>query len=755
LPDPIVTNRQRTTRRRRSELPRGPRRASPWRRCGAVVTAVVVLAAGLVLSATAAGAHTPHDTVTGIAAAPDYRRSATTYVVAASRLFACTQGGCSPRVRGLPRAPEVGESIAKVAVAPSAPDVVYVSSRSGGVFKSTDRAASFTSVTDATGPQDVIPIAVSPRSPDVVLTAGAVGGLFRTADGGAHWSRVPTFQYVPVVTFVPGTGRAVAGVSPGRIWISDDGGATWRLAHAGQGASITALAASAGSPATVFAGDAKGRLLRSGDGGTSFAPVPGRLPVDQVNGIALSPRYGSDRTLWVSLAEHGVYRSTDAVHVSEFRDIVAAAGAHGTELLEAAFDGFFRSNDGGRTWAEQQTLADFVVGLGVSPDFANDRTIAAATYVKGAYLSTDAGTDWTMIDRGLGQRPGSGNKFAPIRRLHNMTFSPDYARDHTLFSAGWTAFLRSTDRGGSWQAVRVDPEADSSLLRQYVLGVAPDYPRRHELYLGTRQGDVYRSERAGVPGSWSHVGATGVRVRTLVFDPDAASGTVFAGTAAGVMKSTDRGSTWTRTGPDGETMLAISPEFDTDGTLFAASPDRGLFVTRDGTASWSPVTLPGSRGVEAVAVSPAFGTDHTVLVSLVGGPLLRSTDGGRTFAPTGSNLNAGGYVIADFTNPSGSPIQFSPTYAKDRTVFAYGSRNVLRSTDRGSSWTVLTLPSAATFLRRYQPSGDDTGAVASSGHGISKRKVAAVVAIVLVVLALAASAIWLFRRRRRTNAPGT
>ena len=183
--------------------------------------------------------------------------------------------------------------------------------------------------------------------------------------------------------------------------------------------------------------------------------------------------------------------------------------------------------------------------------------------------------------------------------------------------------------------------------------------------------------------------------------------------------------------------------------MFAGTPN-GLYVTRDRGSTWQPGPAPVAGTVEAVVVSPTFGTDGTVLVSLSGGPLLRSTDGGRTFSESGAALTESGQVIADFTNPTGPAIQFSPAYGDDHTVFAYGSQSVLRSTDRGTTWKVLTLPSATSFRTRFMRlagSGSDA-ALPSHGHSISKRRVAAIAAVVLVVLAALAGMVWWFLRRR-------
>ncbi|MEM9161907.1 MAG: hypothetical protein AAGC54_02415, partial [Cyanobacteria bacterium P01_F01_bin.4] len=51
--------------------------------------------------------------------------------------------------------------------------------------------------------------------------------------------------------------------------------------------------------------------------------------------------------------------------------------------------------DRGQTWAQLDTLAgDIVMAVALSPNYATDGTLVAATYVGEAYLSQDGGDTW-------------------------------------------------------------------------------------------------------------------------------------------------------------------------------------------------------------------------------------------------------------------------------------------------------------------------------------------------------------------------
>ena len=176
--------------------------------------------------------------------------------------------------------------------------------------------------------------------------------------------------------------------------------------------------------------------------------------------------------------------------------------------------------------------------------------------------------------------------------MHNIVFSPDYAKDDTIFTASWDRFIKSTDRGHTWTQVHVSPPPPKSPLRQFVIAVSPAYATDGTIFLGTRQGDMYVSTHRGDAGSWKELTRFGVDVgiRSIVISPDFATDhVIYVGTANGIRRSADGGVHWSATGPTGLAMLAMSPDYPKDGTVFAAT-GSSVFVTRDQGKTWAAIT---------------------------------------------------------------------------------------------------------------------------------------------------------------------
>ncbi len=235
-------------------------------------------------------------------------------------------------------------------------------------------------------------------------------------------------------------------------------------------------------------------------------------------------------------------------------------------------------------------------------------------------------------------------------------------------------------------------------------------------YLGTAGGGVWKSSNGGA--TWSPVFEKQAvsAVGAVAVDPTNER-TVWAGTGEanprndvsygdGVYKSVDGAKTWRRVGLAGVwsvSRIAIDPRdprhvvVGAFGDPFHDSPNRGVYVTFDGGASWNKSLYFGpSSGASDVAIDAAnpnvvyAGMWHFRRVPWTftsGGPddgLFKSTDGGSTWRKlTGHGLPAGytgriGLAIA----PSRPNRVFALIEAKGGILW--------RSDDAGAHWTMTS-----------------------------------------------------------------
>ncbi len=189
------------------------------------------------------------------------------------------------------------------------------------------------------------------------------------------------------------------------------------------------------------------RILRSTDGGASWAhlrgglpPAPGLAQDTQIR-LALSPAYAEDHTLFA-----------------------------GGRLRAGLGLGVWRSTDGGDTWqpASHGLRHLEVYDLVISPAFAADHTLFAYCFGGAGgpflYRSQDGGASWALFATPPAVTPSSPGQ-APLPSPEELL----PAQALTRFKVGdWRRVLRSTDGGQTWQTVL--SRADSGAL---VEGIVP------------------------------------------------------------------------------------------------------------------------------------------------------------------------------------------------------------------------------------------------------------------------------------------
>jgi len=365
---------------------------------------------------------------------------------------------------------------------------------------------------------------------------GGVGGSAYSTDNGRTWHRSASDHAAGPVTCVALSpsweqdGVAFAGTDDTGILRSSDGGRSWQLANFGlEHFSVLALAAAPNwqRREVAFAAMVDG-FYRSGNGGRAWQLVDLGSRVGSAQTIAVSPGFAGDGTVLVGTERGGILRSVDGGRT--WAHSGSGIGAldrpppinalwlcpdirHAGICLAATADGvIFRSEDGGATWAAVLRGPVPVLCL-----FDAGGTVYAGLEDEGLLASIDLGVTWrpeSLAARGLTRLTAGGDgdlyAFGPLAGVWSSADGGStWARMEPLrderpiqaFAAGpdgscllagtRRGLVVSQDGGQTWRATGV---------RDQVLTIArfPEVAAFHRAYAGTRQGTVARSDDAGM-----------------------------------------------------------------------------------------------------------------------------------------------------------------------------------------------------------------------------------------------------------------
>lgn len=272
------------------------------------------------------------------------------------------------------------------------------------------------------------------------------------------------------------------------------------------------------------------------------------------------------------------------------------------------YSGLYESADNGQTWKRAtEMMKDGVFALAF---FEPDPSIIAVGTRSGVFLSKDAGQTWNKVSQ--------GDPTAVV----SLAFDP---KDHNTFYAGTTHLpWKTTDGGANWTSIHEGMLDDSDVFSIHVDSKNPDRVYASAcsgIYASETKGDLWRRAQ-GIPG-------TDRRTHIVTEDPTF-SQLIFAGTTAGLWKSSDAGHNWRKL----NNYLIRSVEFHPkDGrVMYMATQGEGLVKSMTAGLTFQEINQ-GFTGLPMVRLL-ITGKNELVAVALKtngGAGLFQSKDNGQNW----------------------------------------------------------------------------------------------------------------------------
>jgi photosystem II stability/assembly factor-like uncharacterized protein len=552
------------------------------------------------------------------------------------------------------------------------PSIVYLGSSNGRIFKSLDAGASWTALYPGIGNFDYVidTLIQHPADPNHIY-AGAWdlhsegGGLFESMNAGLTWNRVMLPQPFSAVRGLSICNRQPARMIVGTLsgaYVSADGGRTWKNVGGSDLQKAESVAIDPVDFHLLYVGT--WRLgYRSSDFGQTWSLADRGMPLDS-DVFSLSVSRQNPEIVYSSACS-GVYRSSN--HAQSWTRLrllperftiraqtvdIDPADPH--TVYSGTTEGLFVSRNDGQTWT--RLTSDDVTVNAVQVDPTNNKHILIGTEYQGILASENSGRSWTPSNDGFihkkvswilpdsaesgrfiaGVLSGSGGFY--LYDDHSRTWAasqiePGMRILSFLILPNNRGKLAGTEQGIYCQAGGKSPwtKLAGAISKRTIYNLTLD-PSNPVIYAGTDQG-IYRASVESLNFRIPPASRLSPRAWCL-----AASKTnsdfIYAGTSLGLLRSYDRGTTWSVISayglPDRAPIesLAISPS---DNNYLLAGTPIGLFESRNGGIHW---TRPEDGKIGGQVTSILFldnsGSNILAADKSVGG-LFYSMDGGQTW----------------------------------------------------------------------------------------------------------------------------
>jgi hypothetical protein len=596
----------------------------------------------------------------------------------------------------------VSGDVTGVATNPTNPQIIYVATSGGGVWKTFNGGSTWFPMTDTQATLFMGSIAVAPTNPSVIYagtgnpnsgTGGQVGangvgdlqpndnyglGLLVSQNGGSTWT-------------LQNDGGIFTGQSISKIVVSPTNPNTLYVAVTAGG--VNGVATAAGT-ATVAGGLVTSVNMTNAGGGYTSAPVVTLTGGGGVGATAAAVLNGGGQVTSIVITSGGTgYTSAPTVSIAP---------------PTAAATGIYMSTDGGSTWTNTTALIstqDNYTDLVMNPANPENLYFAIGTKtgsaLNGVYGTVNGGATWAPA----GNFPGGTADERIALGISSTLVTPTLYAAITQQGGTLLSIEKSTDGGNTWStpyAAATPPPAYLASGNQYTyIAVSPTNPNTvfaaggvaagspNSIIESTNGGSSWSDISIGVNGKGPHVGHD-----TYAFG---SNGLLYDGNAGGIWQLTNPtvgAIQWTDLNGDLEISeingLALTP--NNSDLAYASAQGNGIEEFND-SLSWTELQG-GDGGAIAVDNTTSPPTLYRITSFAAGqatnaGFLQQSINGGASWTniTTGINIagdNGGTYppLVLNTTNPS---------------TLLVGTNEVYETTDQGLIWTPISFAKIGNF----------------------------------------------------------
>ncbi len=608
----------------------------------------------------------------------------------------------------------VSGRVIDIAINPQDEATWFVAAASGGVWKTTNAGTTWKPVFDSQGSYSIGCVAIDPKNPLVVWVGSgennsqrsvAYGdGVYKSIDGGNTWKNVGLkgSEHIGKILVDPRNSDVVYVAAQGPLWNtggerglykSTDGGKTWTQSlKIDDKTGVSDLAFDPRDPDVIYAsayerhrrvwtlidGGPGSALYKSTDAGKTWNKLSNGLPSAEMGriGIAVSP--ADPNTVYAICeavdGEGGIYRTQDAGATWEKRaGYMSSSPQYYNELIcdpknvdrVYSMDTFMKvSQDGGKTWTNVGERSKHVDNhaLWIDPD---DTDHLRAGCDGGAYESYDRGATWSFFAN------------LPITQFYKVavdTEAPYYniyggTQDNNTLGGPSRTITENGGRnqdwfittGGDGFAVQIDPQDPNIVYCEAQDGELVRFDKKNGETVALQP----QPEPGDAPQRWDWD-------TPLLISPHSHTRLYYA--SQQLWRSDDRGDSWVKVSPDLTRQIERN-KLKVAGRVWGVNTNG-----KNASTSWygNIVSLSESPKVEGLLY---VGTDDGLIqVSEDGGKTWRKQD---TF-PGVPTLSYVSEVLASQHDANVVYAAFENHKEGDFKPY------VLRSNDRGRTWTALT-----------------------------------------------------------------